>query len=291
MSNLSNQSAVDLLSSLLSLIQNVNESVLRSSKEVAQRLDKLEEEITQQEEMIRGLIDRFNTNPTTAIGGNTTAQGRWANIRPTYKHPRGGENERYRQFSWGLIDTIGQHVEGSNWDRSITQSFQRNSRSISNLIASNGRKHGNLPSNSTWIDVISVAQTEMARLLEDMSVDLFPLRACEGQWGARLIMTEAFRRTSTDTTPKKQAIAESSVSSLGASRLTISQPSTIQEAESSRSGQQRIACTSEHPLPSPPRNIYAADDSSSDSESAHENEPVQTTAEKVYRDDFEVRYC
>lgn len=206
MSNLSNQSAVDLLSSLLSLIQNVNESVLRSSKEVAQRLDKLEEEITQQEEMIRGLIDRFNTNPTTAIGGNTTAQGRWANIRPTYKHPRGGENERYRQFSWGLIDTIGQHVEGSNWDRSITQSFQRNSRSISNLIASNGRKHGNLPSNSTWIDVISVAQTEMARLLEDMSVDLFPLRACEGQWGARLIMTEAFRRTSTDTTPKKQGM-------------------------------------------------------------------------------------
>ncbi|KAJ8654583.1 hypothetical protein O0I10_009765 [Lichtheimia ornata] len=127
----------------------------------------------------------------------------------------------------------------------------------------------------------------MARLLEDMSVDLFPLRACEGQWGARLIMTEAFRRTSTDTTPKKQTIAESSVSSLGASRLTISQPSTIQEAESSRSGQQRIACTSEHHYHHHHVTYMRQTTHPSDSESAHENEPVQTTAEKVYRDDFE----
>lgn len=203
MSNLSNQTAVDLISSLLSMIQNVNDSVLKSSKEVTERLDKLEKEIKEQEEMILALIDRFNTNPTSAVGSNTTGQGRWSNIQPTYVHPK-DKNGRNRQFSWNLIGTIGERVEGTNWKPSMTKSFSRNSRSISNLLAGNIRKLCKLPSDSTWSDVATVTQTEVSRLLEDMTVDMFPLKACEGQWGAKLIMVEAFRRTSVAATPEER---------------------------------------------------------------------------------------
>ncbi|CDH61128.1 predicted protein [Lichtheimia corymbifera JMRC:FSU:9682] len=203
MSDLSNQSAADLISSLLNMIQNVNESVLRSSKEVTERLDKLEKEIKEQEEMILALIDRFNTNPTSAVGGNSTGQGRWSNIQPTYKHPK-DEKGRNRQFSWSLIGTIGERVEGKNWTQSMTSSFSRNSRPISNLLAANVRKLGKLPSDSTWSDVALVTQTEVSRLLEDMTVHMCPLKVCEGQWGAKLIMVEAFRRTSIAATPEER---------------------------------------------------------------------------------------
>lgn len=144
-------------------------------------------------------MERSTAEQANEVDGMQPARGRWADVERTFPQPR-DEGNRQRQFSWPLYDEIGRHVEGERWDPNITRSFRRNMLSISNMLSSLARRKGNLDDGASWQAVQPIIKTEVARILENMTVNMFPLRACQGQWGARLLMVEAFRRMSRSNT-------------------------------------------------------------------------------------------
>ncbi|KAI9484277.1 hypothetical protein BDB00DRAFT_943211 [Zychaea mexicana] len=87
-----------------------------------------------------------------------------------------------KQFNWEIVAWLGKEVLGDfNWDDKKTRTFQK--------VAS-GTRWKSFKNDSAKI----AACTE----LEDRAVNLFPLKACTGQWMARLLLVDAWRRTLED---------------------------------------------------------------------------------------------
>ncbi|KAI7875496.1 hypothetical protein K492DRAFT_182626 [Lichtheimia hyalospora FSU 10163] len=216
----SSNATVDLLSSILVLLQKLESRIEESCSTLSIRLGRVEDQCFELQERIQALLDRMVAQATNIPDGTTPPDGRWANLQPLHPHPR-DENSRLRQFSWALFEELGRLVEGDRWDPAITRSFKRNVLSITNLLSNMARRRASLPDNSLWQVLPSGIKTEVARMLENMTANMFPLRACEGQWGARLLLIEAFRRTARALPSDHQDGASSSKMSFGVSKLTI----------------------------------------------------------------------
>ncbi|KAI7847015.1 hypothetical protein BDC45DRAFT_541715 [Circinella umbellata] len=100
-----------------------------------------------------------------------------------------------QQFSWELYDTIGQKVLKQQWRNSYLRTFKKNVVPFADTLAMNMRAKYDLEATTTWSDLNHMQQRQAMLLSEESVKDEFPLRACEGNWGARLLMVHAFQRT------------------------------------------------------------------------------------------------
>ncbi|KAG2205443.1 hypothetical protein INT45_004132, partial [Circinella minor] len=100
-----------------------------------------------------------------------------------------------RQFSWELYDIIGQKVLKQQWRNSYLRTFKKNVVPFADTLAMNMRAKYDLEATTIWSDLSHLHQRQAMLLLEESVKDEFPLRACEGNWGARLLMVHAFQRT------------------------------------------------------------------------------------------------
>ncbi|KAI8376576.1 uncharacterized protein BYT42DRAFT_575142 [Radiomyces spectabilis] len=102
-------------------------------------------------------------------------------IRRTVQHLQDASGAP-RKWSWELFKILGCDVLKERWEDCLLTTFKKNV------------KVHLLPAMATWSDLPSQIQNEAVLLLEGgVGVD-FPLKACVGNWGARLLMVHAFQK-------------------------------------------------------------------------------------------------
>ncbi|KAI8393424.1 uncharacterized protein BYT42DRAFT_550981 [Radiomyces spectabilis] len=114
-------------------------------------------------------------------------------IRRTIQHRQYGSGAP-RKWSWELFKILGCDVLKERWDDSLLTTFKKNVKVFTKRLVWDLRSRHSLPATATWSDLPSPIQNEAVLLLEGgVGVD-FPLKACAGNWGARLLMVHAFQK-------------------------------------------------------------------------------------------------
>ncbi|KAG2217221.1 hypothetical protein INT45_013966 [Circinella minor] len=91
-----------------------------------------------------------------------------------------------------LYDTLGESVLKQEWKSVYLMAFKKNGTPFPDVLAMNIRTTYDLNVTMTWCDLLKTQQLQANLLLEEHIKDQFPLRACAGYWGARLLMVRAF---------------------------------------------------------------------------------------------------
>ena len=115
-------------------------------------------------------------------------------IRRIVEHPRDSEGN-LRKFSWDLFEIVGKEVLGvETWEQSYLTTFKRNVLPFAQGVASYVKSKYSIQETELWRNLSSYQRLEAAILLEQGVSSEFPLQACTGHWGARLIMVKAWYR-------------------------------------------------------------------------------------------------
>ncbi|KAI9493082.1 hypothetical protein BDB00DRAFT_788305 [Zychaea mexicana] len=132
------------------------------------------------------------TYPQSTAIGMEASPFNGIQLRRVVLHPADNDG-RLRQFSWELYDILWQHVLGNNtWDHSYLTTFKQNVMPFADGLVDYMRQTENVAVTATWSDLTDTQQRKAIVLLEDGVVNEYPLKACAGYWGARLILVRAF---------------------------------------------------------------------------------------------------
>ncbi|KAI8148393.1 hypothetical protein BJV82DRAFT_123744 [Fennellomyces sp. T-0311] len=106
------------------------------------------------------------------------------------------DNGSQKTPSWELFEILGKEIIGeAKWKVRYLNTFKKNARIYSDSLARRARCKLKLPSDATWSDVDPEDQYIIVDILEKGIGGEYPLKACVGQWGAKVLMVKAFFRT------------------------------------------------------------------------------------------------
>ncbi|KAI8140939.1 hypothetical protein BJV82DRAFT_671317 [Fennellomyces sp. T-0311] len=134
-----------------------------------------------------------------------------------YPHPKYSDGGGTRQFGWPMYRQLGLYVmqqcKGAEyWKGTYYLTFKKNVIHYGIATAQQICATLRLPESSTWKDLTNSQKEAAIVALEECVGDDYPLKACEGFWGARLLMVNAWGKSKENTTSKHVDQDQDSVS-------------------------------------------------------------------------------
>ncbi|KAI8136346.1 hypothetical protein BJV82DRAFT_676894 [Fennellomyces sp. T-0311] len=123
-------------------------------------------------------------------------------IERTVGHPTDKDGSP-RHFVWELYQTLGEEVLKSDWKPVYLTTFKKNITPFADALALMIRKKYQMNPDTTWCDLGKLQQRQANLVLESHIKNEYPLNACAGSWGARLLMVRAFQRTKEEVKEKE----------------------------------------------------------------------------------------
>ncbi|KAI8143028.1 hypothetical protein BJV82DRAFT_613179 [Fennellomyces sp. T-0311] len=192
------QNATSTDNALQAFQENVQKELGEIKRSIADLSSSLREMHSQLEEELTarvGSLDDLPEYPQIDPKRNPLANRK---IERNIMHPLVNDEGSPRQFTWELYSLLGEKVFKSEWQPAYLTTFKKNITPYADELAIKLRQKHNLGSGTTWRDLGKLQQRQANLVLEEHIKDAFPLTACAGYWGARLLMVRAFQRTKKD---------------------------------------------------------------------------------------------
>ncbi|KAL0084749.1 hypothetical protein F4703DRAFT_1855771 [Phycomyces blakesleeanus] len=177
-----------LISSQSELLSEIND-IRKENAAISEKLDKLQEDLSQWDKLDFSLKSPYDVPASLKEVGVFSDM-----LYPQRCHsdPRDEDGQR-RQFGWGLYKQLAWDVLGpsakrlSIEDLGICIDNVRRSHMINSVIDRVNKEH-DIDENTTWGSLSLRAQNSAALYLEELAAPHLPLRACVGNWGAKMML-------------------------------------------------------------------------------------------------------